>query len=944
MLLLEREAELAVLGSAWGSARDGDGRLVVVEGVAGNGKSALLAASVEQAGERGLRVLRARGSELERGLAFGAIRQLFEPVIARLGPAKSEPLFIGAAAPAARVVAPDSTGDVPGLAADGGFAVLHGIYWLATNLAQLAPLALVVDDVHWADTSSVRALAYLAHRITDLPVALVVALRPDEPGSPVELLDELRADPAAVGVNVGPLSARSVAAIVRATIPDADEDVSAACFAATAGNPFYLRELLFTIAAAGRRGEASPEVSEIAMPALGDRISRRLARIGPEAVALARAMSVLGDGARLADVASVAGLDEPAAAAAAEAMRRIEVLAWVDPVAFVHPLVHRSLYDTLSVAERDAAHRAAALRLQQSGASAESVAAHLALVRPAASPEVARALWEAAAEARSRAAPEAASRWLERALAESAAEPAQAALLHELGRVELAARDPAAIPHLEAALGLVTEPVARGHIALDLAEILAAAGRPESALTVMADALTRLGQSRDEVAVDLETFRAVILAFDSRLVGAFDADRARLLQLTARPGWSARALTVLIASVSVARGDSLGEARALVEEGLRDWQLFSEHDAGGWASAQALNALTLLDSDERALEAIDELASRALRAGALIGTLTAMGYRGWISVRRGDLATAEAEMRTCMEVSIQNGMSLLVATGMSFLSDAMLERPSLGDLAAMVEQFDLPSDFLATAGGGFVLEVRGRLRVQRGERDGGVADLRACGRVYTDLGLGPPFSFWRSALALALPAEARDEALSLTMEELTLAAATGLPRAQGIALRAAGLLTGGERGLGYLRESVARLAGTSARLEHARALVELGAALRRSGQRAEARDLLAAGLELAHRCGADRLATRALEEIRAVGARPRRIMRTGLDALTASELRTARLVAQGRSNAEAAQALFVSLKTVETHLSHAYSKLGLAGPGARRGLSDMLADQPSAAG
>src|SRR5215472_7785765 len=282
MLLLEREAELAVLGSALDSARDGDGRLVVVDGVAGNGKSALLAASVEHAGERGLRVLRARGSELERGLAFGAIRQLFEPVIVRLGPAKQARLFIGAAAPAARVVAPDGTGDGPGLAADGGFAVLHAIYWLATNLAQLSPLAMVVDDVHWSDTSSLRALAYLAHRITDLPVALVVALRPDEPGSPVELLDELRDDPGAVRVNVGTLSLPSVTAIVRAAIPDADEALSAACFAATAGNPFYLRELLFTIVAERHRGEAAPQVSEIAMPALGDRIIRRLARIGPE--------------------------------------------------------------------------------------------------------------------------------------------------------------------------------------------------------------------------------------------------------------------------------------------------------------------------------------------------------------------------------------------------------------------------------------------------------------------------------------------------------------------------------------------------------------------------------------------------------------------------------------------------------------------------------------
>ena len=944
MLLLEREAELAVLGSALESARDGRGRLIVVEGAAGNGKSTLLAASAERARGCGLRVLRARGSELERGLAFGAVRQLFEPVVARLGPIQREDLFAGAAAPAARVVAPDGTQDGQDLAADSGFVVLHGLYWLATNVSRQEPITLTVDDLHWADLSSVRALAYLAHRITDLPIAMLVALRPDEPGSPVGLLDELRAEPDAARITVSPLSRGSVVSIVRASIPDADEALCTACFSATAGNPFYLRELLFTIAAEQRRGESSPVAGEVAVPALGDRIVRRLARIGPEAVALARAMAVLGEGARLADAAALAGLDEPAAATAAGSMQRIEVLAGADPVAFVHPLVRRSVYDTLSVTERDAAHRAAAVRLQEAGACAEVIAAHLAAVRPAANSGVAQALRDAAGEAARRAAPEAASRWLERALAENAAEPSRAVLLHELGRVEVASRDPAAIAHLTEALELVTEPVARGRIALGLAEILVAAGRWESGLAVMSDALLRLGDSRDEVTVDLETFRAVVRAFDPRLAAEFDADRDRLLGLTARPGWSARALAVLISSVSVCRGEPAGEARALLEEGLRDWQLFSEHDAGGWVSSQALTALTLLDAGDRALEAIDEFASRALRAGALIGTLTAMGHRGWLSIRRGDLATGEAEMRSCMEVAMQNGMPLLVASGFMFLADAMLERPSLGDFTAMVEQLDLAPDFLATATGAFLLEARGRLRVQRGELDGGLADLRACGQVNSGLRFGPPFSFWRSELALALPAGAREEALALVTEELALADATGLARAQGIALRAVGLLDGGERGLGYLRESLARLEGTAARLEQARALVELGAALRRSGQRAEAREPLANGLELAHRCGAERLAARALEEIRAAGARPRRIVRTGLDALTASELRTARLVAQGRSNAEVAQALFVSLKTVETHLSHSYAKLGLTGPGARRHLADTLGDRSSVVG
>jgi DNA-binding CsgD family transcriptional regulator len=235
-----------------------------------------------------------------------------------------------------------------------------------------------------------------------------------------------------------------------------------------------------------------------------------------------------------------------------------------------------------------------------------------------------------------------------------------------------------------------------------------------------------------------------------------------------------------------------------------------------------------------------------------------------------------------------------------------------------------------------LLETRGCLRLARGEHQSAAADLRAGGQILAAVRFGPPAFHWRSELALALPADAREQAVALVTENLTLAEATGLARAHGIALRHAGLVLDGDRGVACLRESVARLTGSAARLEHARSLVEYGAALRRRGQRAQAREPLAAGLELAYRCGAERLLARAAEELRVAGARPRRIQRTGIDALTASELRTARLAAGGRSNAEVAQELFVSLKTVETHLSHAYAKLGLTGPGARRQLSTAL--------
>lgn len=182
---------------------------------------------------------------------------------------------------------------------------------------------------------------------------------------------------------------------------------------------------------------------------------------------------------------------------------------------------------------------------------------------------------------------------------------------------------------------------------------------------------------------------------------------------------------------------------------------------------------------------------------------------------------------------------------------------------------------------------------------------------------------WKPNAALALHRLGRDDdARRLAEEAVDEARRWAAPRALGLALRATGLITGRD---GPLREAVAVLAPTAARLEHARALVDLGAVLRRDNRRSTARDELARGRELAATCGADALAEQARDELVAAGARPRTVAISGPAALTASERRVAELAADGLSNRAVAQALFVSTKTIETHLGHAYRKLGVTG-------------------
>jgi DNA-binding CsgD family transcriptional regulator len=193
---------------------------------------------------------------------------------------------------------------------------------------------------------------------------------------------------------------------------------------------------------------------------------------------------------------------------------------------------------------------------------------------------------------------------------------------------------------------------------------------------------------------------------------------------------------------------------------------------------------------------------------------------------------------------------------------------------------------------------------------------------------------WRSHLALALLAlDRRDEALELAREEVELARAWGAPRVIGVALRTQGRATGGDDGIALLRESLAVLERSSEKLERARTFVDLGAALRRANERSEARELLRHGLDLAVRSGSQPLVDQAQAELAATGARPRKLVLSGAESLTPSERRVAEMAADNMTNKDIAQALFVTTKTVEVHLSNVYRKLGIA---SRAQLSDAL--------
>ena len=234
-----------------------------------------------------------------------------------------------------------------------------------------------------------------------------------------------------------------------------------------------------------------------------------------------------------------------------------------------------------------------------------------------------------------------------------------------------------------------------------------------------------------------------------------------------------------------------------------------------------------------------------------------------------------------------------------------------------------------------LLLARGRLRAAAGDHLGAIEDLSAVGDRVSAWGLAnPAMTPYRSSAAVSLAAIGeKAEAVRLANEELELARRWGTGRAVGVAQRALGVAHGDGHGLELLIEATSTLQDSPAPVEHARALVDLGGALRRQGARSQSREQLRLGLDLAHRYGALALADRAREELVIAGARPRRDAIYGRDALTSSELRVARLAAEGRTNSEIAQLLFITPRTVETHLTSSYAKLGIR---SRRELAGAL--------
>ena len=922
--LLERDQELARVHRLLDTAVDGTGGVLLLEGDAGIGKTGLVRAAATLATSRGLRVLVARGAELERDLAFAVARDLLTPA--------ADSAVDGAAALAGPVLA---TGHAPGAGTE-LFAALHGLYWLTAEIGAARPTLLVVDDAHWCDLPSLRFLAYLARRLDGMPIALLVATRPAVGEPQQDLLEMLADGPLATVAHLRPLSSAAVRTLVSAALGAADPGFCDACRVATGGNPFLLEELIAELAATGvlpRLAEAD-RLESIVSHGVHRAVLARLARLPVGAAALARAAAVLGDGADPRHAARLAGIahDRTGVGALVDTLVAARLVEPQVPLTFLHPLLRSAVAATLGPAELAAAHRDAATLLADAGEREDVLVPHLLGAQATGDPWLVGALRNAAERATARGAAEVSAHYLARALAEPPPQHERADLLRELGVAEFHAGLPDAHRNLMAAVELAADPQGRARASLAAARALFLMGRPGEAVAVCERAVADLANRVPELQRELEV----------ELVGAARQDITyRPLALRVLAAHSATQPhsgpeCMMLANLAVEEAASLGSRERTVE-------LAEQAFRGGWlfdpravvTLPLALYALTLAGRAQLALRHCDEALAKHRVRGEVQGCAVVLAFRSHIAHQTGDVRAAVNDARESLELARAHDVRFIEAHAVAWLVDALVATGDHDEAErAIVEQAELIADgrvFVAQR----LLSARGQLRLAQGRPDEAVADLRACGRRLEAWNTRNPWLCpWIGQLVLALLARGdRAEALETAAEALQLARGWGAPFVLAESLRVVGLATGGDGGEELLREAVAVAATGESPLEEARALATLGAALRRAGRPKEARGPLRGALDRAVRSGASALARHAQEELVASGAQPRRLHSTGAEALTHAERRVAMMAVEGRTNRTIAQALFVGEKTVETHLGHVYKKLGIV---SRSQLADAI--------
>ncbi|MGH3752916.1 MAG: helix-turn-helix transcriptional regulator [Pseudonocardiaceae bacterium] len=938
--LLGRSRELAALRRLLSDTRRDGGKAAVVRGEAGIGKTRLLAEIVAHAQEQGFQVLSGATDELASGRPLGALIEAFG---LQADSADPERAAIG------RLICGEAVQLVPHapVIADLGFRIIDESVALLARLATDRPVVVAFEDLHWADPSTLRVVRAIGRALPQLPVALLVTLRPfPERPELAQVLDEL-ASHGAAQLALAALDGPAVAALAEAVVGAPPGAVLSGQLSRAAGNPLFVIELVKALREQRSRAvhQGRIDVADSSPPqTLPLTILRRVSNLAPATLEVLRVATALGREFSVAELSMVTGRSAVTLLPELDGALRAGLLAESPTgLAFRHELIREAIYHDLSQVLRQGLHREIARILTAAGAPVGRVADHLFLGASATDPE--------------------ARRWLRQVAAEAAPRSLTVAAKLCQRAFELTSADD---PDRDA-------------VAAELAPLLLQTGRPADAEQIARDVLARGPRAAHEVvlrralgevlwAIGWREPAVAELEAVARVPGASDRDRAGSLALAANirmflgdpEGAQAQArqartvapdddfVTCLAGQTLAVTADARGNVTEAVELAQRAVEIAarSRDPRVGHLHPHLHLGLVLLDADRRD----DALA--ALQLGRQLGE--ERGNVMWLPLHHavlamhrvtgGELADAVAEAEAGLVLADEVGTRLHapllhgvaawvalqrgdIAAGEAHMADAAAEFT-----AAVSQDWQLTAaaEGIRVAGARWPLEWGLWIQALLCEARGDTGQARAL--LADAWELGAPLRFCLSyrflgpdLVRLAVAAGDREQAAAVAQEIADGAQRCGVPSAAGAALRCRGLVNDDPAMLLAAVDTYRQLPPT---VELALACEEAGAALCRAGRTAEAVPVLDGALDFYLRTGAHRGAARVDAALRGLGIRRRRAGHArrppvGWESLTASELSVTRLASQGLTNRQIGDRLFISRRTVGTHLAHIFQKLGI---------------------
>jgi DNA-binding CsgD family transcriptional regulator len=888
MVLIARADELAQLNSALDDCVSGKAGIVLVSGAVGCGKSELADTLAERAAARGALVLRAIGTEAERDLPLGVLGQL----------------TLGAPA-----------GALPGHdPADGAAAerveAMQGFCAAVHRLSATAPVVVCVDDMHRADELSGRYLLHLARHARPARILLVLTESVHERSDDPHFTTELLRQPNFVRIRLERLGRDAVAELAQGGGADPER-----LYALSGGNPLLLRALA---------EDPGPEAGG----AYSQAVLTCLHRCGRATTELAEGLAVLGRGTAEAAAQAAAQLLGITAASAAQGIAALGAAGLLDGGGFRHPAARRAVLDRLDPAGRLAMHRRAAELAHRAGAPAPEVAGQLLAARDTAQ-DWALPVLRAAAE---------------QLLADGAAERAAACL--ELAHEAAPDEDQRAALRLR--LSAIARRTAPGAAERHLAEPLAAARAdrlPPPRMGPLARLLMAHGRI-DEAGEVLDRLSAVSGAPAATPSGALDEAVCTLDPLdglSAFPGWSAR---------GPARQPRPAGHPGAIRHPAAFWALPDSADSGSAAAAadrflrgaslsdgtlepilQAVRVLLHLGGPQRAVPWCETYADEAVRRTAPGWQAAFSGLHAEALLRQGDLTGAEATAAAALDAAAmpERGASVLLTgiAGTLIRARTAMGRP---ESAAAELSRPVPEQLAASVHGLGYLRARGQYHLATSRFHAALGDFLDIGRLMKRWHLDRPLLLpWRTDAAEALLrlGEAH-QAERFIADQLTARDAAD-PWVCGITLRLRAELRDPKERPALLAKAVDQLRGSGDRFELARALADFALALKECGEPARANMVNRRAWHLAQECGAEALRERILPghtgeaaAVRAESTPPALSAAAELAArLSESERRVAMLALHGHTNREIAHKLYITVSTVEQHLTRVYRKLNI---------------------